>query len=102
APQALVAARLIYKDRLALDATAREYFVSNVGAAARGGHENIARVDAALTWRVLGRHGVSIKYLGNFRDAFYPDAGDTPQHRHTVGIFYTLLGSERFGAVNWK
>jgi hypothetical protein len=101
APQALAAARLVYKDRLALDVTAREYFVSKVGGA-RGGHENIARVDAALTWRVLGQHGISIKYLGNFRDAFHPDTGDTSQHRATIGLFYTLLGNERFGAVNWK
>ena len=102
APQALAAGRLIYKDRLALDVTAREYCVTKVGAASRGGHENIARIDAALTWRVLGQHGLSIKYLGNFRDAFYPDAGDSSQRRATIGIFYTLLGNERFGAVKWK
>jgi hypothetical protein len=102
APQALAAARLIYKDRVALDVTAREYFVTHIGAAARGGHENIARVDAALTWRVLGQHGISVKYLGNFRDAFYPDTGDSSQRRATIGLFYTLLGNERFGAVSWK
>jgi hypothetical protein len=98
APQALAAARLIYKDRIALDVTAREYFVTKIGAAARGGHENVARIDAALTWRVLGQHGISIKYLGNFRDAFYPDGGDSSQRRGTIGLFYTLLGNERFGA----
>jgi hypothetical protein len=102
APQALAAARLIYKDRAALDVTAREYFVSKIGAAMRGGHENIARIDAALTWRILGQHAISIKYLGNFRDAFYPDTGDSSQRRATIGIFYTLLGNERFGAVKWK
>src|SRR4029079_19393481 len=81
APQALAAARLIYKDRVALDVTAREYFVTKIGAGSRGGHENIARVDAARTWRVVGQHGISIKYLGNFRDASYPDLGDVSQHR---------------------
>lgn len=102
APQALAAMRLIFRDRAALDVTAREYFVSRVGAAARGGHENIARIDAALTWRVLGPHGISIKYLGNFRNAHYPDAGDFSQRRGTIGLFYTRLGSERFGAVDWR
>jgi hypothetical protein len=102
APQALAAGRLIYKDRAALDVTAREYFVTKIGAASRGGHENIVRVDAALTWRVVGQHGISIKYLGNFRDAFYPDTGDSSQHRGTIGLFYTLLGNERFGAVSWR
>ena len=76
--------------------------MTRVGAASRGGHENIARVDAALTWRIHGPHAVSIKYLGNFRDAEYPGAGDLSQRRGTVGIFYTLLGSERFGAVDWR
>ena len=102
APQGLLGVRLIYRDRAAIDVTAREYFVTRVGAAARGGHENIARIDAAFTWRVLGQHGISIKYLGNFRDAYYPDTGDSSQHRGTIGIFYTLLGSERFGAVDWR
>jgi len=40
--------------------------------------------------------------VGNFRDANYPDFGDTSQHRGTIGLFYTLLGNERFGAVKWK
>ena len=102
APQALVAARLIYGDRAAIDITAREYFVTRVGAAERGGRENIVRLDAAFTWRVHKRHGVTIKYLGNRRDIRYPDLGDVTQRRGTIGIFYTLLGHERFGAVEWR
>jgi hypothetical protein len=102
APQALLALRMIYRDRAALDLTAREYFVTKIGAASRGGHENIARIDAALTWRLLGRHGISIKYLGNFRDASYSGLEDSSQRRATIGLFYTLLGSERFGAVDWR
>ena len=99
APQALLALRAIYKDACAIDLTARAYYVSRVAAAARGGNENIQRVDAALTCRVKGRHGVSIKYLGNRRDAYYPDIGERSQHRGTVGIFYTLLGHDFFGAT---
>jgi hypothetical protein len=102
APQALGALRVIFRDRAALDVTAREYFVTRIGAASRGGHENIARIDAALTWRLHGRHGVSMKYLGNFRDASYPGVADVTQRRGTLGLFYTLLGSERFGAVDWR
>jgi len=102
APQGLLGVRVIYRDRAAIDVTAREYFVTRVGAAARGGHENIARIDAAFTWRVLGQHGISIKYLGNFRDATYSGTGDISVHRGTIGVFYTLLGNERFGAVDWR
>ena len=99
APQALIALRAIYKDVYAIDIAAREYYVSRVAAAGRGGHENITRIDAAITYRIKGRHGVSIKYLGNRRDAYYPDLGDVSQHRATVGIFYTLLGHDFFGAT---
>jgi hypothetical protein len=100
APHALFALRTVYRDRVAFDVTGREYYVSRLGAAARGGHENIVRFDAALTWRVYKRHGLSIKYLGNRRDATYPD-GDFTQRRQTVGVFYTLLGHDRFGVYEW-
>ena len=102
APQALAAVRLIFGTRAAIDATAREYYVSRLAAAARGGHENIVRVDAALTVRVYKRHAISIKYLGNRRDANYPDTGQITQRRETIGVFYTLLGHDRFGRVEPK
>jgi len=98
APYSLAALRFVFGEACALDLTAREYYVSHVAAATRGGHENIARLDAALTFRVKGRHGISIKYLGNRRDEYYPDAGDFSQHRGTVGLFYTYLGNDLFGA----
>jgi hypothetical protein len=102
APQALAAMRLVFGTRAAIDVTAREYYVSRVGAAQRGGHENVARADAAFTWRIRGPHAISIKYLGNRRDANYPDIGGRRQQRQTVGIFYTYLGHDRFGATDWR
>jgi hypothetical protein len=102
APQALVALRLIFGDRVSVDLTGREYFVSRVAAADRGGHDNIVRADAALTVRLYRQHAISLKYLGNRRDAFYPDVGDSSQTRGTIGIFYTWLGHEHFGAVEWR
>ena len=99
APMALVALRAVYRDRLALDVTGREYYVSRLGNVG-GGHENIARIDAALTWRFHKRHGISIKYLGNRRDAAYPGF-DVTQRRQTVGLFYTFLGHDRFGVYDW-
>ena len=86
----------------AVDLTGREYFVSRVAAANRGGHDNIVRADASLTFRVYGPHAISLKYLLNRRDAFYPDFGDSSQTRATLGVFYTWLGQDRFGAVEWR
>jgi len=100
APQALLAGRAIFADRSSLDLTLREYFVSDVGN--RGGHDNIARADIAYTWRVKDQHAVTVKYLYNRRDANYPDLGNRSQSRGTFGIFYTLLGNDHFGAVDWK
>jgi hypothetical protein len=102
APQGLLALRLIFGERAALDVTAREYFVSRVAAADRGGHENISRADVGFTVRIHRQHAIAVKYLWNRRDAFYPDLGDRSQTRGTFGIFYTLLGHDRFGAVEWR
>jgi hypothetical protein len=99
APSVLVALRLIYGDTAALDITGREYYISRVGATQRGGHENIGRADVALTLRVYKQHGITVKYLGNRRDAYYPDLGDRTQKRQTLGLFYTFIGHDRFGAV---
>ncbi len=101
APQGLLAFRMIYANQFSLDLTGREYFVSRVAAAQRGGHENIARLDASLTMRIKGPHAVSIKYIGNRRDVSYPDIGSRKQTRATIGVFYTLLGHDQFGAVEW-
>jgi hypothetical protein len=102
APQALLALHVIFGDRHALDITGREYFVSRVGGTGTRGHDNIARADIAYTWRVREQHAITIKYLWNRRDASYPDLGDRSQTRGTLGVFYTLLGQDRFGRVDWK
>jgi hypothetical protein len=102
APQALLALRAIFSDRASLDVTAREYFVTDIGSFNTGGHDNIARADIALMWRMSRYHGLAVKYLWNRRDAFYPDLGDRSQTRGTYGIYYTYLGHDRFGAMDWR
>jgi len=102
APQALLAARLIFGDTASLDVTAREYFVTRVSEADRAGHDNIMRVDFGLTWRIRDKHAIAIKYLWNRRDTNFPDLGDRTQTRGTLGIYYTLLGHDRFGAIDWR
>ncbi len=103
APQALAALRLILGERASVDLTGREYFVSRVAAATRGGHDNIVRrrccVHAAALSPACDR---ASNIFANRRDAFYPDVGDSSQSRGTVGVFYTYLGHDRFGAVDWR
>jgi hypothetical protein len=100
-PQALVALRLIFGERASLDVTGREYFVSRLGAGTAGGHDNIVRGDASFTIRIHKQHAIAIKYLITRRDATTTTLGDQTQTRGTVGIFYTLLGQDRFAGVNW-
>lgn len=102
APQVFAALRFIGGDSYAFDVNLRDYFVSKVGGLARGGHDNIARADVAWTWRIRGRHAIAIKYLWNRRNAQYPDLGDRSQTRGTLGIFYTMLGRDHFGRVDWR
>ena len=47
------------------------------------------------------RHGISLRYLLNRRDALYPDVGDSSQTRGTIGLYYTWLGHQQFGYVPW-
>jgi hypothetical protein len=102
APQAALVFRTIFSERASLDLSAREYFVSDVSGGDRGGHDNIVRGDATFTWRVAGQHAIAVKYQFSRRDAEFPDIGDRTQKRGTIGIFYTLLGRDRFGTGEWK
>jgi hypothetical protein len=104
APQALLGFRVILGEKYSMDLTGREYFVSRLaGASNAAGKDNIARLDAALTWRIAGKHALSLRYLLSRRDATFGGGGpDITQQRGTIGLYYTLLGHDRFGAVDWK
>ncbi|MBA2350984.1 MAG: DUF3943 domain-containing protein [Burkholderiales bacterium] len=102
APQAATALRLIVGDRVSLDLTAREFFISDVSSGNRDGNDNVVRADASLTWRIYRQHAVSVKYQLSRRDIGFPGFGDRSQSRGTLGIFYTLLGRDRFGTGDWQ
>jgi len=102
APQVLLALRMIFGDQASLDVTARDFFVSKVAGTGTGGHDNIARADFSLTMRVLREHAVAVKYLWSRRDATFPSLDDLSQTRGTFGVYYVLLGNQRFGAVDWR
>lgn len=102
APQGLLALRAIFGNKASVDFTGREFFVSDVGNANRGGHDNIVRADLAFTYRVYQKHAVSLKYQWNQRDATFPDLGDRKQSTGTLGVFYTFLGHDGFGEIDWR
>ena len=102
APQALIALRAIFGDRVSLESTTRENFVSRLGGSGRSGHDNIIRTDAALTVRVHKQHAVAIRYLLSRRDTSASDLGNIVQSSATVGLFYTYLGNDGFGVIDWR
>lgn len=101
APQTLLALRLIVGDRASLDLSAHEYFVSDVSGS-RGGHDNVVRADASITWRIHDHHGISVKYQLSRRDSDSRDLGKSNQTRGGVGVFYTLLGRDLFGTAQTR
>ncbi|HEX7781131.1 MAG TPA: hypothetical protein VF424_17910, partial [Vicinamibacterales bacterium] len=82
-----------------LDLTAREYYVSDVGAFGTRRRDVIVRGDAALALRLYRQHAVAIKYVLSRREATHPDLPRLTQSRSTLAVFYTFLGSGGFGAV---
>ena len=102
APQALLALRMIFGDRASLDLSAREYFISEVSSGNRDGYDNVVRADASFTYRIHRQHAIAVKYQRSRRNSDFPGLGDRIRDRATLGIFYTLLGRERFGTGDWR
>lgn len=99
APQALVNLRLIAGRRAALDVTAREFFISDLGGFGTGQRDLIFVGDASVAMRVFRRHALGLTYQLAGRSSDYLELPDQTQSRSRVGVFYTFLGSGGFGAV---
>jgi len=102
APQGVLAIRLLWGDHAALDATARDYYISRFAATESTGSESIDRVDVALTVRLYKLQAITIRYAESSRDGRYGLRPDSHQKVSTISIGYTLLGNTRFGAVDWS
>ncbi|HEY8607782.1 MAG TPA: DUF3943 domain-containing protein [Noviherbaspirillum sp.] len=101
APQALLALRLIFGEAIAIDVTARNYFAGRIADGDTEGRDRVLRADASLTMRVHGRHAVALKYVSSRRNSSFPETGERSQRRDTLGLYYTLLGADKLGAVRW-
>ena len=99
APQALGNLRLVGGRRAALDLTARQYFISDVGGFGTGQRDVIFLGDSSLAIRIFGRHALGFTYQFARRSSNFRALPDHTQAHSTAGIFYTFLGSGGFGAV---
>ena len=101
APRGALTLRLIDDERLALDVGARIVSLGRI-ANRRAGRDDVSRVESALTWRITGPHAIGISYVWSHRSAAFPPAVQQRQTLGQVGIYYTLLGRQDFGAVEWR
>jgi len=101
APRGEMNLRLIEGDRLSLDVGARIVSLGRI-ANRRAGRDDISRVESALTWRVSGPHALGVNYVWSHRSAAFPGGTEQRQTLGQFGIYYTLLGRQDFGAVEWR
>ena len=101
APRLGLALRLIAGAQASLDVNAQKYFLGRVSNRSAG-RDDISRIDTALTWRIKGRHAVGVKYAWTHRNASFPSGGQQIRTLGTVGLYYTLLGLDTFGTVDWR
>jgi hypothetical protein len=101
APRLALAFRAIAGDRVSADVSAKLVSLGRFSNRAAG-TDDITRVDSALTWRFNGPHAVGVNYVWSHRDARYPTAGGNQQTLASVGLYYTVLGRDGLGAVDWR
>jgi len=113
APQGLLALRLLFGHRAALEVVGRGYYVTGSGqfnslstssnpVDSAGGSETIVRIKSAFNIRVYDRHGLGLQYVESMRDSQYGTQPSRHQRDGTVSLVYTFTGDSHFGAVEWR
>jgi hypothetical protein len=101
APQAALSLRLIMGNALSLDMNAREYFDGKLTSPESAGTDRVFRGDASLTWRMHRNHALALKYITSRRSYAFPGVTEQKQRRDSIGLYYTYLPAEGFGAAHW-
>ncbi|HEY9029627.1 MAG TPA: DUF3943 domain-containing protein, partial [Burkholderiaceae bacterium] len=86
--------------RASLDVSGRILSLGRIAQRASG-RDTVSRVESAFTWRIAGKHAVGIQYEWSHRSATYDSGVQRRQTLGQLGVFYTLLGEQGFGAVAW-
>lgn len=111
APQGLLALRLLFGNRAALELVGRGYYVDGTGHYTSvgstpydeaGGSETIVRVKTAFNVRIYGRHGLGLQFIESIRDSQYGNQPSRHQSEGTTSLVYTFTGDSFFGAVEWR
>jgi hypothetical protein len=105
-PQGTLGMRLIFGSLATFELQGRDFYISGVASDDHGhGHENIAALQSALTFRVFERQTIGLQVDFARRDAPY---SSIPSRRQTVGtaslVYSYVFGNtqKRQGAVEWR
>jgi hypothetical protein len=98
APRAAMTLRVLAGDRASLDFAGRYLSLGRI-AEQNAGRDSVSRLESAFTWRLFGHHAIGIQYVWSHRSATFSAGNEKKQTLSQVGIFYTLLGQQDFGAV---
>ena len=101
APRGAATFRIIDGDRAAIDVGARIVSLGRIANRSLG-RDDISRVEGTFTWRIAGRHAIGVNYVRSHRSAEFAGGADRRQTLGQIGVFYTLLGQQDFGAVEWR
>ncbi|HEX5069364.1 MAG TPA: DUF3943 domain-containing protein [Vicinamibacterales bacterium] len=101
-PQAVETLRLVIGNRLSIDTSARQYFVSGVAGFDTPGTDTILRAEISGAVRIYGRNAVTVRYQTTRRTATFPGFGTQKQSIGTISVAYTVLGPQRLGATKHR
>jgi hypothetical protein len=76
--------------------------VSGTGSDNARGNESILRSNTNLIFRIFRRHGIGVQLVESVREAKYGSLPVKHQSDTTVSLFYTFLGDQDFGVVEWR
>jgi hypothetical protein len=101
APRGAFSLRVIGGERVSLDVAGRIVSLGRI-ANRQAGRDDVSRIESAFTWRLFGPHAIGVSYVWSHRSAAFPSSVEQRQTLGQVGIYYTLLGRQDFGAVEWR
>ena len=101
APRGSANLRLIMGERASLDVGARLVSLGRI-ANRQAGRDDVSRIESAFTWRLFGPHAIGVSYVWSHRSAAFSSSVEQRQTLGQVGVYYTLLGRQDFGAVDWR
>jgi hypothetical protein len=102
APQTVETFRMVAKNRVSVDVSARQYFVTGVAGFDTGGTDTVMRVEASVAVKVYRRNAFTVQYATTRRTAKFPGFGPQEQSIGTVSLTYTVLGPQRLGAAKGR